>query len=135
MERTSRAIEGLRPDVVYAGFSNGAASAEQAVLSRPGARGAILMHGAMPVEMFGAAAWPGTVPAQLHDALRDPYRHQEGNDAFAAQVRASGAPFESFDYGADGHLFADDGHPDHDPAAERLMMSRVKAFLARVAAG
>src|SRR3712207_8708092 len=46
----------------FAGFSLGAVHAEVLAASRPGALGAVLMHGAVPVEglseFFGIERWP-----------------------------------------------------------------------------
>ena len=131
--RTMRLAPSLPASAVYAGFSNGAGSAELLALTQPGARGAVLMHGCGPVAMMGAEAWPARVPAQLHYAERDPFREQPYIDGFLADVRASGAPVDFFEYPVDGHLFADDGLPDHDAAAAAMMLERVLAFLERVA--
>ena len=57
----------------YAGFSLGAAPAQMLAQTRPGARGALLYHSAIPAEVFGG--WPEGVPLQIHtmedDALGD----------------------------------------------------------------
>jgi dienelactone hydrolase len=131
--RTEAAIERLPGELVYAGFSNGAASAEMLALTRPGARGAVLMHGALPLEALGKRAWPTGVPVQLHYAERDPMRPQAAIDSLATSVRASGSRFEGYDYPCDGHLFADPGLPDHDADSAALMLGRVLEFLDRIA--
>ena len=130
--RSQEAVAALPTDLVYAGFSNGAASAELLAATRPGARAAILMHGALPLEAFGAEAWPAAVPVQVHSMIGDPLRDQGQLDAFAASVRAAGAPLEQYDYPGTGHLFADPDHPDHDAGAAELMLARVLAALDRV---
>ena len=48
--RASEAVAGLPAGLVFAGFSLGAVHAEVLAASRPGALGAVLMHGAVPVE-------------------------------------------------------------------------------------
>ncbi|HEX7242058.1 MAG TPA: dienelactone hydrolase family protein [Longimicrobiaceae bacterium] len=133
VERTQAAVAHLPAELVYAGFSNGAASAELLAAVRPGARGAVLMHGALPLEeAFGVEAWPSGVPVQLHEAVDDPFREQAATDAFTAAVRASGAPLEVYDYPGSGHLFADPDLPDyHHESAER-MLERVLDFLERI---
>ena len=133
MERTHAAVERLPRDLVYAGFSNGAGSAELLALTRDGARGAILMHGALPVEAFGVTDWPAAVPVQLHRMTGDPFADPEALNAFATSVHAAGAAFERYEYLGSGHLFADDELPEHDPAAAAVMLERVLAFLGRVA--
>jgi dienelactone hydrolase len=49
--------------------------------SRPGALGAVLMHGAVPVEAlkeyFGVDGWPEGVPVQVHYAASDPWVEAE----------------------------------------------------------
>lgn len=130
--RTQDAVRELPPALVYAGFSNGAASAELLAATRPGARGAILMHGALPLEAFGATEWPASVPVQVHGMVNDPFRQQADIDAFARRVRESGAALALHDYPGAGHLFADRELPDHDPEAAALMLDRVLEWLARL---
>jgi dienelactone hydrolase len=133
MERTHAAVAHLPADVVYAGFSNGGGSAELLALTRPGARGAILMHAALPVEAFGAEAWPSGVPVQIHYAEGDPFREPEAVEALRGAVASSGARCEVCEYPGAGHLFADPGLADHDPEAADRMFERVAAFLDRLA--
>ena len=52
--RVTAAVTDLPAELVYAGFSLGAGAAQQLAATRPGARGAILMHGAFPIEAIGA---------------------------------------------------------------------------------
>jgi hypothetical protein len=74
--RTSEAVAGLPAGLVFAGFSLGAVHAELLAASRPGALGAVLLYGAVPVEglneFFGIERWPKGVPVQVHYAARDP---------------------------------------------------------------
>jgi len=132
MTRSHAAVADLPSDLVYAGFSNGAASAELLAVTRPGARGAVLMHGALPVQLFGAEAWPASVPVQLHQAVDDPFREPQADIAFAASVDASGARFEAFDYPIVGHLFADSALEEFDAGSAEMMMERVLEFLRAV---
>ncbi|SOD93983.1 dienelactone hydrolase family protein [Blastococcus haudaquaticus] len=129
------ALDGVAdlPDgFVAAGFSNGAGMAEYvAVQGR--CSGALMFSGALPVAMLGATAWPSGVPVQLHAAETDPLRHQEWNDAFLADVRASGASVEVFDYPGSGHLFTDPSLPDEfDASATELLWGRALTFCAAV---
>lgn len=115
--------------LVYAGFSNGGACAELLAATRPGARGAILMHAPLPIRDLGWKTWPATVPVQVHFAEQDPLRNEAVIDALATRVRASGASFQHHDYAASGHLFADPDMPAFNAAAADLMFQRVVEFL------
>lgn len=132
MERTHAAVSDLPDEVVYAGFSNGAGSAELLAGTRPGALGAILMHGALPPDALGMTRWPPTVPVQVHYAAFDPHRTPDAVDALARAVRSSGAAFDLFDYPGSGHLFTDPDLSDYDPASEELLVTRAIGFLSRV---
>ncbi len=133
MARTVASVEDLPNDVVYAGFSNGGASAELLAATRPGAAGALLFHAAMPLAEFGLAQWPGTVPVQVHYAKEDPFRDdQDVIDSFAADVQRSGARYEFFDYPGSGHLFTDPSRADeYDQASAELLWRRALMFLER----
>ena len=50
------AVAGLPAGLVFAGFSLRAVPAELLAAGRPGARGAVLMHAAVPVEGLGGSA-------------------------------------------------------------------------------
>jgi dienelactone hydrolase len=136
INRTKQAAEGLPPDLVYAGFSMGGASAELLAATRPGARGLILLHAAMPVEELGLAAWPAGVPAQVHFGTGDPFREEPELEQFERAVRASGAPFELFDYPVSGHLFTDRTlAAEYDEPSAELLFTRVLAFIDRLGTG
>src|SRR5579875_1656628 len=64
--RAKAALDGLPAELVYAGFSLGGVPAELFAATRPGARGALLFHSAIPVEAFELSAWPAQVPVQVH---------------------------------------------------------------------
>ena len=123
------AAEGLRPDLVHAGFSFGVTIAQQLAQTRPGARGALLMHSCLPVSQFGRA-WPQGVPVQIHG--------KEGDEFFAEdlpaarELAASSAAAELFTYPGDQHLFTDSSLPAYDPHAAGLLMERVQTFLTAI---
>jgi dienelactone hydrolase len=79
--RARESVAGLPEGLVYAGFSLGAVHAEVLAASRPGALGAVLMAGAVPVEAlkeyFGVERWPEGVPLQMHYAADDPWVEPE----------------------------------------------------------
>ena len=129
LRRAHAAVAPLKAELVYAGFSLGAAAAQMLAATRPGARGAVLMHAALPVDALGVSAWPA-VPVQLHVGAKDPWVDPANVDALAASVRAAGVDCERYTYPASGHLFADPDLPDYDRESAELMWTRVLAFLA-----
>lgn len=130
MARTIATTADIPADAVYAGFSNGGGSAMLLALARPGARGAIMYHAGMPVKYLGFEAWPSTVPVQVHYSTGDPFREAEAVDGFEADVLASGATYEFFEYAGSGHLFTDTGLPlEFDAAAAALLVERTLTFL------
>jgi dienelactone hydrolase len=131
MGRAQEAIADLPQELVFAGFSMGAMPAELLAATRPGARAAILMHGAFAPAAFGIAAWPD-VPVQLHYANGDPEVNLDGIHALASAVRAAGAPAELYAYDGGGHLFEDAALEGHDAESAKAMQERVLDFLARL---
>lgn len=126
-ERGVAAADGLPGGLVYAGLSLGVVPAQQLAQTRPGARGALLLHSCLPVSVFGGA-WPDGVPAQVHGMKGDGFFLE---DLEAAQQLAASAPSaELFLYPGDQHLFTDSSLPAHDAAASALLLKRVRAFLA-----
>ncbi len=109
--------------MVYGGFSLGLMPAQGLAQRRPGARGALLYHGGLPVTEFGDA-WPGGVPLQAHVMRDDPLG--DVDDVRELVSRAGG---ELFLYDGDAHLFTDSSLDAYDPAAARLVMERTLAFL------
>jgi dienelactone hydrolase len=130
-ERGAEAAEGIRPDVVYAGFSFGVMVAQRLAQTRADARGALLMYSCIPVSEFGEA-WPAGVPVQVHG--------KEGDEFFLEDIDAARALVDSSDeaelflYPGTEHLFADSSLPAFDPAAAALLTERVLAFLDRIPA-
>lgn len=132
MRRAEAALAELPAELVYAGFSMGAATAGYYAATRPGARGAILMHGVPPLREFGVEAWPEELPAQVHFADNDPWVEGEEIVEFERLTDAAGAVLEIHAYPGDGHLFADPGSPDFDAAAAELMLARQLELLERL---
>lgn len=121
------AADDLPSEVVYIGFSFGAMPAQQLAQTKPGARGALLIYGVVPYTEFGDT-WPETVPVQIHAMENDAWFLE---DLPAAQaLAASTDAAELFLYPGDKHLFADASTSDYDADAARLLMERVRAFLA-----
>ena len=129
IERGVGAADGLPDDIVYAGFSLGVLPAQKLAQTRPGARGALLFHSAVPVSEFGTA-WPPDVPVQIHSMDADPFFVDEGDIDAARDLVASTAHAELFLYAGDQHLFVDSSLPSYDPDATELLTKRVLDFLA-----
>lgn len=127
--RSEEAVSHLPEELVYMGFSLGGDCAQFLAGSRPGARGAVLLHSALPVQEFGLKAWPSTVPVQVHFAVADPWRQQPFIDQLRLDVRNAGAVFEQYDYPGSGHLFTDPDLTDYDARSTEILWERVRKFL------
>ena len=135
--RAREAVAGLPEELVFAGFSMGVGHAELLTASRPGSLGAVLMHGAVPVEglseYFGVERWPEGVPVQVHYAADDPWVEAEEEVVpLGVAVRGAGATFEEYVYPGSAHLFADPDLPEYDRASSEAMWERVISFLDRI---
>ncbi|PKQ17585.1 MAG: dienelactone hydrolase [Actinobacteria bacterium HGW-Actinobacteria-8] len=128
--RGAAAVEDLPRDLVYLGFSLGAASAQALAFMRPGALGVVLMHACLPPGMLGIEAWPGALKAQIHWAEADPWVDAAAVDALADLAPAGAC--ERFEYPGGAHLFAFDGYEDYDTDAAALMTQRVRTFVAEL---
>ena len=134
-ERADRAVAGLPASLVYAGFSWGAATAQQYAQTRPGARGALLYEACIPITgEWAFGPWPDGVPVQIHGMDQDPIFALEGDlDAARELVRTVGPGLgEVFVYPGGRHLFTDSSLPSADPAATALVVQRYREFLDRL---
>jgi len=134
-ERADQAAAGLPADLVYGGFSFGAASAQRLAQTRPGARGALLYEACIPLTgdwAFGP--WPDGVPVQIHGMDKDPFFALEGDIDAARELVATVGPElgQLFVYPGDKHLFSDSSLPSYDPEAAALVVRRSREFLDRV---
>jgi dienelactone hydrolase len=127
IERGRVSAEDLPNEIVYGGFSLGVLPAQMLAQTRPGARGALLLHACVPPSEFGEG-WPEGVPVQIHMMEADPMALE--GDLDAARELADGVDgAELFLYPGDRHLFSDRSLPDHEEAAATLMTKRVISFL------
>ena len=136
-KRTRESVSGLPAGLVFCGFSLGAVHAEALAASRPGALGAVLMAGAVPVEAleeyFGIERWPEGLAVQVHYAADDPWVEAgEEVGPLGEAVRGAGAAFDAHSYPGSGHLFFEPGLPEYDRATSEEMWERVLAFLDRI---
>lgn len=131
MRRLEAELAELPADVVYAGFSMGAASAGYYAATRPGSRGAVLVGGVTPLSEFGVERWPAAVPAQVHFSAEDRHVERAGVETFEHALDASRARLEIHVYPGSEHLLADPDSPGYDPASAELLLARVLEFLHR----
>jgi dienelactone hydrolase len=128
LRRTQAAVADLPPELVYVGYSMGTGPAELLAATRPGARAAILLHGALAPAEIDVQAWPG-VPVQIHHARHDPWVDVDQVRALEDAVRKAGATAEVHVYERGGHLFEDPASTEPDSEAARLVLERVLAFI------
>lgn len=127
LRRGTEAADELSPGLVYAGMSLGVMPAQMLAQTRPGARGAVLLHAAVPLEEFGGS-WPDGVPLQMHTMEGDDWGDADVARAIAEEVTHA----ELFLYPGSKHLFTDSSRPDYDQGAAALVEERVLAFLGRL---
>ncbi len=128
IERGRLAAESLPNEIVYAGFSLGVLPAQMLAQTRPGAKGALLLHSAIPISEFGGT-WPNGVPLQIHMMEADELAVREGDLDVAHELAETIESAELFLYPGDRHLFADSSLPDYDESAATLLKQRVLSFL------
>jgi dienelactone hydrolase len=117
------AADDLPPETVYIGFSLGVMPAQKLAQTRPGAKGAILLHAAVPLKYFGP--WPSGTPLQIHVMEAD----ARGDVDVAREFGRTVEPAEVFFYPGNRHLFTDRSLSEYDPDAAPLVTARVLAFL------
>ncbi|MFG2165325.1 dienelactone hydrolase family protein [Micromonospora chersina] len=135
-ERADRAVADLPKDLVYAGVSWGAATAQRLAQTRPGARGALLYESCLPVTgEWAVGPWPEGVPVQIHGMDRDPFFALEGDIDSARELVGIVGPErgELFVYPGEAHLFTDSTLPSYDADATALVLRRSREFLDRLA--
>ena len=122
------AVAGQLPDdIVYAGFSLGVMPAQKLAITRPGAKGALLFQGVVPLAYLGGA-WPEGVPLQIHTNDAEGF----GDVAEARELVKAVPGAELFVYEAQGHLFADSSLAAYDQKDADLLIARVLSFLEKV---
>jgi dienelactone hydrolase len=123
-ERGVRAADGLPNEMVYAGMSLGVMPAQMLAQTRPGAKGAVLLHASVPPSEFGGP-WPQGLPLQIHTMEDD----ELGDVDVARELAETVEGAQVFLYPGDRHLFTDSSLPAYDEAAATLVRQRVLAFL------
>ena len=132
IERGTAVADDLPDGLVYAGFSLGVLPAQKLAQTRPGARGAVLMHSCVPPSEFGTP-WPDGLPLQIHLMENDEFVLPPEVDLEAArELDATVSSAELFLYPGDRHLFADNSVSDYEPDSAALLKQRALSFLERV---
>ncbi|MCC9173760.1 dienelactone hydrolase family protein [Arthrobacter sp. zg-Y179] len=117
-------------EMVYIGFSLGVIPAQGLAQTRPGARGAVLVSGCIPLGAF-ADTWPDGVPVQIHGMDADEEFVDSGDLDAAENLAASTPDAELFLYMGASHLFADISQPDYDMDAAFTLTRLVLQLLER----
>lgn len=120
--RAMAAISGTPSDVVYVGMSMGANLVENALLTRPGALGAVLLYGQLSPEVLDVPDLR-KLPTLVQHSVDDPWIDDPGDEVVAAMQGSL------FVYPGAGHLLADPISPDYDAAPAELVLRRTVAFL------
>ena len=126
---TLSSVKDFPSETVYAGFSKGGTSAELLVGTKSGARGCLLFHAALPLNMIGIEKWPSSGPLQVHYAAKDPWKNQQFIDEFSKSIHQSGASYEYFEYPVTGYLFTDPDSQDYNKKSSELLWQRAIQFL------
>lgn len=130
LARGEQAVEDLPNELVYAGFSLGVVPAQKLAQTRPGARGALFFHAALPVSEFGTQ-WPRGVPLQIHAMDADPFFVGAGDIDAARALLDEVEEGEMFLYPGDQHLFTDSSLESYDVEVTALLIERVLDFLTK----
>jgi dienelactone hydrolase len=131
-ERADSAVADLPEALAFAGFSFGAGEAQRLAQTRPGARGALLYEGCMPISgEWAIGPWPAGVAVQIHGMDEDPFFGKGGDLDFARELVETVGPelAELFVYPGDRHLFIDSSLPSYDAEATGQVVERSRAFL------
>lgn len=130
IERGRLAAGKLPNEVVYAGFSLGVLPAQMLAQTRPGAKGALLLHGCIPLSEFGGS-WPSGVPLQIHTMEAD----ELGDVNTARELAGAIDSAQLFLYPGNQHLFTDNSLPDYNEIAATQLKERVLSFLENLPQG
>ncbi|SDK08017.1 dienelactone hydrolase family protein [Streptomyces indicus] len=129
-ELLRRAVAAAAPHsesgLVYAGFSLGAALAQNVALADEKARGLLLLHGTSDLPEDASV---DELPVQLHVAEPDPFEPDDWLSAWYLNMRKAGADVEIFRYRGAGHLYTDPELPDYDADAAEQTWQVALGFL------
>ncbi len=132
--RVEKALDRLGSELVYAGMSLGAMSAQRLAQTRAGARGALLYEACVPVTgEWAFGPWPTGLPVQIHGMDDDEFFAHEGDLDAARQLVESVEPDigELYTYPGSSHLFLDSSLAGYDAEATALVLRRSQSLLDR----
>ncbi|MFB9365403.1 dienelactone hydrolase family protein [Kitasatospora sp. NPDC001664] len=120
----------LVPDarLVYAGYSLGAALAQNLALADEKALGLLLLHGTSDIREDAATS----LPVQLHVAEPDAFEPEDWLNAWYLNMTKAGADVEIHRYRGAGHLYTDAELPDYDAEAAERTWAVALDFLAEL---
>jgi len=124
-ERAAGALTPKDQDIILMGFSMGAASAQMLGATHPGAIGCVLMHAALPIQVFGLSNWPKNVPVQFHASKHDPWVENQIIESLKTEI----AEFDVNWYEGSAHLFADETGGEYNRAHAKEMTEKVLRFV------
>lgn len=128
--RAEQACAQVRTDVVYAGLSLGAFPAQHLLTNRPGARGALLIHGFIdPGTMPGT--WREDCPVGVFGMQDDPFFVGDGDLVAARRWAQSHPDIEIHLYPGASHLFTEPALDDYDPDATRSLVADMVGLMKR----
>jgi dienelactone hydrolase len=128
LERGRQAAQSVPAQTVYVGVSLGVLPAQMLAQTRPGARGAVLVSGAISPSEFGGA-WPRGVRLQMHMMDADVVVVQDGDLEVARTLADTVEDAQIYLYAGDQHLFIDESVADYDQPAAALLTDRTIGFL------
>ncbi|MDZ4170520.1 MAG: dienelactone hydrolase family protein [Methanobacteriaceae archaeon] len=129
VDRTIKYTKDLPHDAIYIGFSNGGSSAMLLAGTKPGAKGCILLHAALPIKELGIENWPSNVPVEVHYAKVDPWKDEKNVAKLTNDIKNSGASYQYYEYSLEGHLFTDAEMHEYNKESADLLFERVLSFI------
>lgn len=120
---SEKAVADVPKDAYYVGFSMGAVYAQRLAELRPGAKGAILLHGCVQGGFF-APTWPEGVRLQVHNTENDEFTEMATIEELCEKVGG-----EVYQYPGPGHILSDPAFPEYNQETAELILDRVKGFL------
>src|SRR5699024_8480180 len=121
VDRVKDACADLGEEIVFGGFSLGAAIAQQMGKKDPRARARLLLDGGgVPIP----SRWPAQAPVQAPSSVDDEWRSPGTIETLMESAARAGAPAESCLYPGNTPLFSDPTPPAYREDSARLLYER-----------